>query len=251
MILEALTHLMTPAPRYVKKMGYLKEAIAIEARVKRCQSAWQPHLDQCKSLIINEAKKLPVGSQVMILGSGGFHDVPIRRLLALKHQITCIDIIHLPKTKKRFPEVTFKERDITGLNENIFDAIRNGTAFKPAGQWYLSQKPDLIISLNLLSQLPIKMNEYAETHNYKLEDAFKEKVIKDHITWLKKQDTAVLMISDISRNYLENEILLETVASLSDLGLPDPFETWVWDIAPKGEADRDINITHNVGSWKL
>ena len=39
MILEALTHLMTPAPRYVKKMGYLKEAIAIEARVKRCQSA--------------------------------------------------------------------------------------------------------------------------------------------------------------------------------------------------------------------
>jgi hypothetical protein len=100
MILEALTHLMTPAPRYVKKMGYLKEAVAIEARVKRCQSAWQPHLDQCKSLIINEAKKLPAGSQIMILGSGGFHDVPIRRLLDLKHQITCIDIILFTKDKK-------------------------------------------------------------------------------------------------------------------------------------------------------
>lgn len=251
MILEALTHLITPAPRYVKKMGYLREAIAIEARVKRCQSAWQPHLDRCKSLIINEAKKLPVGSQIMILGSGGFHDVPIKRLLALKHQITCIDIIHLPKTKKRFPEVKFEERDVTGLNENIFYSIHNSTSFKPATQWLFSQKPDLIISLNLLSQLPLKMSEYAETHNYKLESAFKEKVIKDHIIWLNKQNKEVLMISDISRNYMKNGAMLETVSALPDLDLPDPFESWIWDIAPKGEADRDINITHNVGSWKL
>lgn len=249
MILEALSHLMTPAPRYVKKMGFLKEAIAIEARVKRCQSAWQPHLDQCKSLIMTEVKQLQEDSQIMILGSGGFHDVPIRRLLALKHQITCVDIIHLPKTKKQFPDVTFEERDVTGLNENIFNAINSGTSFEPATQWFLSQKPDLIISLNLLSQLPLKMNDYAKTHNYKLDDAFEQRVIKDHITWLKKQNTNVLLISDISRNYIESNAILETVASLPDLDLPDPFETWVWDIAPKGEADRNISIIHNVGAW--
>jgi hypothetical protein len=42
MIFEAIQHFITPAPEHIKKMGYLREAIAIEARAKRCKNAVAP-----------------------------------------------------------------------------------------------------------------------------------------------------------------------------------------------------------------
>lgn len=251
MIIEALTHLRTPAPRYVKKMGYLKEAIAIEARIKRCQSAWQPHLDKCKSLILEQAEKLPRDSQVMILGSGGFHDVPVKRLLDMGHHITCVDIVHLPKVKKRYPQVTFMERDVTGLNENLYNAVNKGVRVSPAETWGLIKTPDLIISLNLLSQLALKMVAYAESHENDLGVLFQENVLKAHVEWLQKQKTNVLLISDIAREYYEGDNLLESVPSLPKMDMPDPTETWKWNIAPKGEADKNISVLHQVGAWKM
>lgn len=221
----------------------------IEARVKRCQKAWQPHLDKCKSLILEQAEKLPQGSSIMILGSGGFHDVPINRLLALGHHMTCVDIIHLPKTKKTFKQVTFIERDVTGLNESLYHAVNKNGRVGPAATWELIKTPDLIISLNLLSQLALKMVTYAEDHHHDLGVLFQDNVLKDHLAWLEKQKTNVLLISDIAREYYEGEVLLESFPSLPAFILPDPSEAWAWNIAPKGEADKDINVVHSVGVW--
>lgn len=251
MLEEALTHLLTPAPKYVKKMGYLKEAIAIEARVKRCGAAWAPHLDKCKTLILGQAEALASGSEVLILGSGGLHDVPIRRLLKMGHHVTCVDIVHLPKVKKRFPEVTFVERDVTGLNEKLYTAVNNGTRVMPAEEWEFIRAPDLIISLNLLSQLALKMVSYAEEHDHDLGIYFQDNVLKNHVDWLKNQGTNVLLISDISREYYQGERLLETVSSLPKLDINPADETWAWEIAPIGEADKEITIVHQVGAWVL
>jgi hypothetical protein len=251
MIREALTHLFTPAPTYVKKMGYLKEAIAIEERVRRCAEAWQPHLDKCKSLILEQAGILPIGSNIMILGSGGFHDVPIRRLLDMGHQITCVDIVHLPRVKRQFPEITFVERDVTGLNESLYESVSNGTRVMPAEEWVFIKTPDLILSLNLLSQLALKMVSYAEEHEKDLGVLFHDNVLKSHVEWLLKQNTNVLLISDISREYYEGDRLLESVPSLPKLDLASPKETWKWDIAPIGEADKEIRIVHLVNAWKV
>ena len=251
MIIEALTHLLTPAPDYVKKMGYLKETIAIEARVARCKKAWQRHLDQCKSLILAQAEKLPPGSTIMILGSGGFHDVPIHRLLAMKHHITCVDIVHLPKVKKKFNQVIFMERDVTGLNETLYQAIQKGVRVGPAETWELMKTPDLIISLNLLSQLALKIVSFAEENDHDLGLLFQENVLNAHVARLKKQKTNVLLISDIAREYYDGETFLEKVPSLAKIDLPDPKERWAWNIAPKGEADPEISVLHKVGAWKL
>lgn len=251
MIIEALTHLLTPAPDYVKKMGYLKEAIAIKARVARCLNAWHPHLEQCKALILEQAEKLPPRSTIMILGSGGFHDVPIHRLLAMKHHITCVDIVHLPKVKKKFNDVTFMERDVTGLNEKLYHAVQKGVRVGPADEWELIKTPDLIVSLNLLSQLALKMVSYAEELGHDLGLLFSDNVLKAHVAWLKKQNTNVLMISDITREYYQGEALLEKVPALPKIDLPDPMECWAWNIAPIGEADKKISVSHTIGAWKF
>lgn len=251
MIVEALTHLFTPAPTYVKKMGYLKESIAIESRAQRCKNAWKPHLDNCKKLILEQAKKLSSSSQIMILGSGGFHDVPAKELTDLGHSITAVDIVHLPKIKNRYPHFAFESRDVTGLNEHLFKAIKCQEPLPLANIWTPSTTPDLIISLNLLSQLPLKMTQYAEKHSYDLNKSFHKDIMKAHLEWLKKQKTNVLLISDIQREYYHQDELVEMVSVLSDITLPSPNESWQWNIAPKGEADSKITIAHQVGGWIL
>lgn len=251
MIREAIQHFFTPAPKHIKQMGYLQEAIAIEARAQRCASAWQPHLDKCKELILKTADKLNAKSNIMILGSGGLHDVPSEALLTQGHTVTCVDVVHLPSIVKENKKHTFVTRDVTGLIEPLYNATKAGTRVQPAEPWELINTPDLIISLNLLSQLTMKLEEYAKRHGDDLGILFSKNVLKAHVSWLRNQKTKVLLISDISREYWLDGELLEAVSSLPELDLPQPEETWAWDIAPKGEADKDISIQHNVAAWHL
>ncbi len=251
MIIEAVQHFPFNAPKHLKSLGYVRETIAIEARAKRCGDAWKPHLDKCKSLIVKQAEKLPSKSSIMILVTGGIHDVPILRLLEMGHLITCVDLFHLPRIKKPYRSVNFVERDVTGLNENLFNAVNSGTRVLPAEEWEFIKTPDLIVSLNLLSQLALKMVSYAEEYDHDLGILFQDNVIKDHVAWLQKQDTNILLISDIHRDYYQGKTLLESTASLPQLPLEEPSETWQWHIAPTGEADKEISIVHQVGAWEI
>lgn len=247
MIVEALQHLMTPAPRHIKKMGYVREAIAIEARYHRCKTHWQPHLEKCKAHILAQAEKLAPNSTIMILGSGGLHDVPVKELRESGHNITCVDIVHLPKVKKANKDLTFVTRDVTGLIEPLYKAVKQGVQVQVEPEWEFLKTPDLIISLNLLSQLAMKLIDYAELHGIQ----FSDNVLRTHVNWIKKQNTKALLISDIAREYNQGKTLLETVPALPNLDLEEPAETWLWNIAPQGEADADISITHTVGVWHL
>jgi len=127
MIVEALQHFFFKAPRHIKELGYVREAIAIEARFKRCESFWRAHLQRCKELILSSAEKLPQGSNIMILGSGGLHDVPLEELLEQGHHLTCVDIVHLPRVEKAHKDVSFVEKDITGLTEPLYESVASGT----------------------------------------------------------------------------------------------------------------------------
>ena len=42
MLAEILTYLTTPCPGYVREMGYLYEAIAVQGRYRRNRASWQP-----------------------------------------------------------------------------------------------------------------------------------------------------------------------------------------------------------------
>lgn len=249
MIVETVQHFLTPAPKHIKEMGYVKEAIAIDARHKRCADDWKPHLTKCKSLILAQVDKLASNSNIMILGSGALHDVPVEALISSGHTVTCVDIIHLPRVLKANKGLTFISRDVTGTIEPLYNSIGHDGRFLRDPEWELLEKPDLIVSLNLLSQLAMKMVEYAETHGEELGIQFADNILKEHVNWIRKQNTNSLLISDISRDYCHDGALLETVAALPDLGLGDPEQTWTWNIAPTGEADAEISISHNIGAW--
>ena len=172
MIFEALQHFLNQAAPEVKALGYVREAIAIEARYGRCRTDWADHLKNCHQQIMTATAPLKSTSTLMVLGSGALHDLPIGALLAAGHSLILIDIVHLAKIQKRYKthdRVRFVEQDVTGLVGPLFHKdsltpldIKNGTASFLETRF---PEVDLVISLNILSQLPINLIQFAEQHD--------------------------------------------------------------------------------------
>lgn len=261
MIVESLTHLFTPAPKWVKKLGFVAEAIAIEERLKRCQQNWLPHLNRSKKIILAEAAKLPSGSHILVIGAGGLHDVPYRCLAVSGYKMSLLDIVFLKAARakvKRLSGIALIEHDITNYAKPFFNWLDNpNTALpEPTAPPHINElvqsKPDLIISLNILSQLPIQFEEKVRAVAHGQSFAKQEQaLIEQHIYWLKSQNCPVLIITDIEWQTLLNE-KTESIEPLPHLkALGEPVDTWHWDIAPKGEAHKSKALRHKVGAWLL
>ena len=82
MIIEWIRSLLTPCPKWARKMGYLAESIAIQARAKRCSAAWAPHQEQSRQMILQAANQCEQKRTVVIAGSGACLDVPLLELTA-------------------------------------------------------------------------------------------------------------------------------------------------------------------------
>ncbi|MDA0707735.1 MAG: hypothetical protein O2963_01480, partial [Proteobacteria bacterium] len=229
-------------------------SIAIDYRYKRCKEHWDSHLNKCKTFIIDALKNIPDGSKVVIIGSGGLYDVPIEVLIEHKMEITCIDIVHQTHAKRKARNFKFIAQDITSLIKPVYYYIEHNEplpdSFDP--QVIFPYKADLIISLNILSQLPINMMRYAEEKNRPLPESFEHDVIKVHLHWLFDQKTAIVLISDIERKYFKDKDYSSTEKALPNLEtLQNPLDQWQWDLAPAGEIDKNMHVTHTVGAWRL
>lgn len=66
MLLEFLEYLTTDCPPYARRLGYLKEAIAIKARYRRHCEAWGPHLARSRA-VVNRAVGACDGRQTAIV----------------------------------------------------------------------------------------------------------------------------------------------------------------------------------------
>ena len=114
MLIEWLMHLSTPCSPRLKRMGYLKELIAIEARHRRWRDQWAPHLEHCKKIILQATAGIP-HQRVTVLGSGLLLDVPLVRLCDMFDEVELVDILHLPRVQKRaqfFPNVRLVDADL-------------------------------------------------------------------------------------------------------------------------------------------
>lgn len=244
MIVEAIQHFLTPALREVKALGYVREAIAIDARYARCRDAWAGHLEKCKKHILAATDSLPPNSTVMIIGSGALHDVPLREIEEQGRSLTLVDIVHLPRIRKLCKNnIQLIEQDVTGWVRPLFHKrqakeIRNNLP-----------KTDLVISLNILSQLPLNLIKYAERHNIPLPDNFARTIMAEHLDMINSLAPQSLIISDLDRSYKNEDELLEKESALPELELPCPHDIWDWDIVPKGELDRRISLIHHVACW--
>jgi hypothetical protein len=89
-----LQSLLTPCPRSVRALGYLRESLAIQSCFERCCYAWAPHLRRSRDVILNALARCRRRRKAVVFGSGMLYDVPIDELAAAFHEVVLVDIVH-------------------------------------------------------------------------------------------------------------------------------------------------------------
>lgn len=261
MFLEFIQHLRTPAPIHVKSLGFVYGAIAIEARHKRCRESWASHLENTKQAIRDFVKGRSYRT-AYIFGSGGLYDVPLQALLSVSKEVQLVDIVHLNRVRNEMaahPNVRVVTHDVTGLAKPFYHWLRapEGTLPpKPVDPGHLtgSLKPgpeDLVISLNMISQLPMAFQTIAKKANRDLPEDYGHQIISKHIKRVNALPGDTLIISDYEFiDYDEGQDPVTSDATLGNLALlPKPDKNWIWSIVPQGEASATYRSEHRVGVW--
>lgn len=251
MLAEWIRYVTTPCPRHLRAMGYLHQAIAAQARHRRCRRAWAGHLEASRAAILAAAGRCRRRRRVTVLGSGALLDVPVEDLSALFAEVRLVDILHPPAARRRtraLANVTRVAADITGVARAVHE-YAGGPLPAPAGG-LAEGDADLVVSVNVLSQLALLPRDYLECRGVPAAEsaAFAGAVVRHHVDALAGLDGAVCLVTDVERRVEGGEKGGESTDLLFGVTLPAPERQWTWDIAPRPEVHPDRDIRHRV-SW--
>lgn len=275
MILEALSYLfsplLNPVPKWSKEMGYLYESIGIEARFERCKDSWAPHLEQSKKAILEAVTNCQMKRTALIVGSGPGYDLPLEELLKDFSRVLLVDAVHPRVIRKRAKalekkigknRIIFMHGDVTEMAEHILASPDNLPPVHQPTLYHGFPDIDLVVSLNIASQLPISPCAWLRQKGMKDEEALTrlgQDLIQGHLNWLTGFSCTKLLICD--RQWTRKEMLQGRVVERSDpfegLQMPRPDKIWNWTICPVEEmpskADRHAGICREniVGSHLL
>lgn len=258
MIRELLTYLsQSPSLKEARAFGHLTESISLLSREKRCQKTWATHRAHCKHFIAEEMKNARHYNSVLVLGSGPLHEIPIELLARTFKKVVLVDIVHLNETKKgvaHFPNIEFVEYDLTEAESplRIKNELRNIIPQK-----FLKDDWGLVLSVNVMSQLPIHFESFIEKKMKnvfsKIEvELFLQKITENHLKYLYLFKTPVLLITDVETEYYDrHDIVIQKDENYNHLSMPKFTEEWFWDVAPIPEFRKDIGIRMKVHAHVL
>jgi hypothetical protein len=254
MIIEFITYLWEKRRHpHDGPFGHLVESISLRSKEKRCRENWLPHLKSCKNFIMQHCQQLNNKNTVVILGSGPLHEIPIDWLSQNFNKVILVDIIHLQSTKKsveHLPNLTFVEHDISELEESL--AKGDLTPKIPVKKF--SPDCSIVISANILSQIPLHLERYIDSKLKKInlfdKEAYLEASCNNHLLYLKSFSCPVLLYCDGERLYknAKGEVL-EKEQGLPDLSLLKPEREWSWDVSPINEVSKGIKVEMKVSAY--
>lgn len=240
MLAEWFRHLVTPAPAAAKRLGYLRELIAIEARHRRCRAAWAPHLEHSRRFVLGAAEGLAKHDKVTVLGSGLLLDVPLAELAESFAEVVLVDIVHLPavrRTARAFSNVNLIEADVSEMVDDVnAGGVTNTVPIPKLPQG----DADLVVSLNLITQVGVMLARHGVDG---------DAVATAHLAALKALPGRVALIGEVTREWVEDGVVVESDRPLAHLDLPPPDEIWSWDLAPAPELDRRRNRRFTVAGY--
>lgn len=258
MIREIITYLSErPILKEAKYFGHLNESISLLYRAQRCHKTWATHRASCKQFISAELKNACHFDSVLVLGSGPLHEIPIELLSKTFKRVVLVDIVHLKSTKKSvsyLKNVEFLEHEITEIEE----ALRvNKQLLNKVPKKFLDQEWGLVLSVNVMSQLPLHFETFIEK---KLKnrfdvceiDKFLKDITRNHLAYLQSFKSNVILITDTQTFYYDkNELVIQTDNNYEHLSLPRPIEEWNWNVAPIPEFQKDIGFKMHVCGFVL
>jgi hypothetical protein len=259
MVKEWFESIFTRTAPIYRKLGYVYASVALQARFSRCKNAWENHNQNCHLAIINALpKQTAIAGSVLVVGSGPLYEVPLKELLSRYKRIVLLDVVHpraVQRLAKHEPRIELLTCDITGFAavSNAEEKVRN-LKFSPPE---IAQRFDLIISANILSQLPLEPYAAARKKWQWANDSYFKKLAAkmsvDHAHWLKSLSAPLtLLIADTERIYFDVEGKeMERVPSAETLPMGTLVRHWEWEIAPLGEVSRKFSYRMHVECRRL
>ena len=270
MIREALEWLAFPrlgkAASSTRRGGYITEQIGLLARHRRHRVAWAHHLDQSRRAIAQAAEEMIRGHRCVVLGSGALFDVPLGALTQRFQEVVLVDIAHpwqAVRAAKQYDAVSLVTADVAGVAQAVSEISPEGS-LPPAQPFCLGEmglgESDLLVSVNLLSQLPIVPLGLARDRRLADEDTlerFGTAIVEAHLAGLRGHQGRIVLISDLERlvydpgqeNAEDDASGVGRVSAIFEAEVPMPDRSWWWNIAPKGELDRRYSVANKVGAW--
>lgn len=238
------------------KLSIRKGAERLLNRREQACGKWDSHLKNSREFICQTAKQAG-NKTAVIMGSGHLLDVPIEELSKMFDEVLLVDIYHPAKAvsaAKQFSNVKLKVCDVTGVTMKIASAGRRAMplpASRPPSEF---NDADFVVSLNLLSQLPVWPHAFL-TNFSKLDDreidTHVQKLVEDHLEWLKGMSGTVCLIYDRERQVCNAKHTTETMDLLFGAAPPPAQKRWVWDIAPQPIVYPDRDVRHIVEASRL
>ena len=159
----------------------------------------------------------------------------------------------MPSKAARLGNVHCVPADLTGVHEAVLEAVRFPRALPVAPcppPVLQEERPDLVVSANTLSQLPlIPLEKLWLTGRYgdnELE-SFARGVIEGHLAWLASFDAPRCLITDVAWLAMGRG---ETLSAdpLHGVVPPPPGDRWEWRVAPRPEAHPERDVVHVVAA---
>jgi hypothetical protein len=259
---DLVTSLTTPCSPYIRRMGYLSEAIEMRGRSRRHQAAWQPHLDNTRRFILSSAEKCRNRDKVVILGSGLLLDVPLAELSSLFRDVVLLDVVCLPEVRRKVRDhrnAAFVEYDVTNVADRLYQNGQNNISGLPEPGPSLPgacRDAALVVSLNILSQLWVVPRAYVSRRLRGLDeyvvDEWCGRIVASHYAALSSLSCDVCLVADhafVKRD--EKGEVISQGSTVYGLELPEPDASWTWNIAPIDKASRAFSKELIVGAWHI
>lgn len=253
MLAEMLIYRLTRTEPWVDALGYREGAVRLWSRHGRCKRAWAPHLENTRRIVAEAAQAAPGRRTALVFGSGLLADLPLDVLVAKFERVVLVDVVHLPTVRwrtRRLANVAHVVADLTGVARGLAAGF-SGVPPEPGSDFGLDDASvDFVVSLNLVSQLPIAPVDWLEHRCSWTEAAaaaYGGRIVAAHFAHLRRFQAPVCVIADRSRVYLDRDgRTIETDDALCGFVPPPSDAEWDWELAPLGEHDRDYAIRNRV-----
>ncbi len=249
---------------YPKRKDFIRMGLGIKARYERNKDFWDKHFTLTKKFIVSNVPQH--ASSFLILGSGRLYDFPAEEIPACS-EITLVDadplslfiskwkLLNISKKYKKDFTVRTVLQDVTGAID--YYTMHHELPPDPC-PIANCKRHDVVLSLNLLGQLPLYFFTRAEefqdnpTDNELLELSYE--LQKQHI------DRVIELARVTSIFFFDREFYFYTgdesewdisLATIEEL--LEPLEsklkdssTWLWHISP--EETEGEGVIHRIGA---
>jgi hypothetical protein len=236
----------------LRRLGLVSDAVRLWSRATRQRRAWSAHEERCHAAVREVVASLPSRRSVLVLGSGLCRDVPVDHLLATFDDVVLVDAVHLLPVRLRYGRrVRLAVADLTGMADWLDGEAEGRT--EPLAPWHDDPRVDLVISANVLSQLPHAVARRIDRDPVAADRVGPDpgrRIVAGHLDDLARFRCRTCLLSDT--RYREVDVAGRALAEwdlLEGVTLPPADRAWDWTVAPRGELDRTLAFVHRAGAW--